>query len=337
MDNITHTAVGLFLARLGPGRWSPRATAVILVAANIPDIDVAAWVGGPLTYLHYHRHLTHSLAAMPLMALLAVAIVRFAGRKPVVWRWAFLAALPAVASHLALDWTNVYGIRLLLPFSSRWLRLDTTAVIDLWIWAVCLLGVAAPFLARLVGSEITSGTARMRHHGRGWAWFAIGFLLLFDCARGVLHGRAVTALVSRLYQDAVPVRAVAVPDPVNPLKWRGLVETADAWAVQDLNLSADPEAAPVTYFHKPEDEPAVEAARATAAFQQFLSVSQCPLWRVTPYPGRDNARLVEVFDLRFGTPAAPGPMVRAVVDSRMQVVESSFLFGVPSRFNPRTD
>ncbi|HTS64304.1 MAG TPA: metal-dependent hydrolase [Candidatus Acidoferrales bacterium] len=337
MDNLTHTAVALFLSRIGPGRWSPRATAVILIAANLPDIDVVTGLAGAATYLRFHRHLTHSLAAMPLMALAAVAIVRFAGRKPLVWRGAFFAALLAVASHLALDWTNVYGARLLLPFSSAWLRLDTTAVIDLWIWAACLLGIAAPFLGRLVGSEITSGSIRVRHHGRGWAWFVLALVLLFDCTRGALHSRAVSALISRLYQDAVPVRAVAVPDPVNPLRWRGLVETADAWAVEDLNLATDPGAAPVTYFHKPEAEPAIDAARRSPVFQQFLSFSQCPLWRVTPYPGRENARLVEVFDLRFGTPLAPGFLARAVVDSRLEVVESSVQMGLASRFNQRTD
>jgi hypothetical protein len=51
------------------------------------------------------------------------------------------------------------------------------------------------------------------------------------------------------------------------------------------------------------------------------------LWRVTPYPEIENGRLVEVFDLRFGTPLAPGFVARAVVDARMQVTESSFSFG----------
>jgi len=118
----------------------------------------------------------------------------------------FFAALIAVASHLALDWTNVYGIRLLLPFSGRWLRADITSVVDLWIWAVLALGIAGPFLARLVGSEIASGPNRERHHGRGFAWFALLAVLLYDCARGVLHARAVASLGTRLYDDTVPSR-----------------------------------------------------------------------------------------------------------------------------------
>ena len=46
MDNLTHTAIGLFLSRIGLGRWSPRGTAIVVIAANIPDIDVVSAAGG---------------------------------------------------------------------------------------------------------------------------------------------------------------------------------------------------------------------------------------------------------------------------------------------------
>jgi inner membrane protein len=300
-----------------------------MVAANIPDIDVVAAAGGPLNYLLYHRNLTHSLALMPVMALASVVVVRLVWRrKPIKWVWAFLAALIAVGSHLALDWTNVYGIRLLLPFSGRWLRGDTTAVVDLCIWVVLLIGIAGPFLARLVGSEISSGAIKDRHHGRGFAWFALLALLIYDCGRGVMHARAVAALASHMYEGSVPLRVAAMPDPVNPFKWRGIVETSGAYVIQDVNLAIDPDVPRATVFHKPDPDPAIEAARRTPTFQAFLPFSQYPLWRVTPYPSVENGKLVEAFDLRFGTPMSPGFVARAVLDSRLQVLESSFQFGV---------
>ena len=327
MDNLTHTAIGLFLSRIGLGRWSPRGTLIVVLAANIPDIDVVSSAGGTLNYLTYHRHLTHSLLLMPVMALAAVAVARVAGRKPVLWMPGFFAALIAVGSHLALDWTNVYGIRLLLPFSGQWLRADTTGVVDLWIWAVLALGIAGPFLARLVGSEITSGSPREQHHGRGFAWFALLAVLFYDCGRGVLHARAVASLEARMYEGIVPLRVAAMPDAINPLKWRGIVETPGAYVIQDLNMAVDPGPARGAIFHKPDPEPAIDAARRTAAFQDFLRFSQYPLWRVTPYAAVEDGKLVEAFDLRFGTPMAPGFVVRAVLDSRLQVVTSSFQFG----------
>jgi inner membrane protein len=332
MDNLTHTAVGLFLSRIGLGRWSPRGTAIVLIAANIPDIDVVSLAGGPLNYLHYHRHLTHSLAAMPVMALAAVALVRLAGRKQVRWKGAFFAALIAVASHLLLDWTNVYGIRLLLPFSGEWLRADTTGVIDLWILGVAAVAIAGPFLARLVGSEISSGPARDRHHGRGFAWFALLFIFAYNSARSVLHARAVAALGTRLYEDAAPLRVAAMPNAANPFKWRGIVETGDSFAVQDVDLALDPSPPHPTYFRKPAPDPAIDAARANTTFQEFLHFAQYPLWRVTPNPNVENGKIVEVFDMRFGTPSAPGFMARAVVDPNLRVAETTFQFG---RLRPR--
>ena len=332
MDPLTHTVTGLFLSRAGLKHWTPLATPILLLAANAPDIDIVTAAGGSLNYLHYHRHLTHSLLAMPAMALLPVLVVWAVARKPIHWRGAFFAALIAVASHLLLDLTNIYGIRLLLPFSPQWQRLDLTGVIDLWIWGVLLLGVVGPLIARLVGSEISSGTARERHHGRGLAIFGLVFLLIYNCGRDVLHTRAVASLDSRIYHEATPIRVAALPDPANPLKWKGLVETADFYAVADLNLAAEFDPTRATVFHKPEPDPALDAARLTATFAEFLRFSQFPLWRVSPVSEPENGKLVEVLDLRFGTPLAPGFMASAVLSGKLQVLETHFQWG---RIRPR--
>jgi inner membrane protein len=327
MDPLTHTLTGLFLSRAGLNRWTPRASAILMLAANAPDIDIVTAAGGSLNYLHYHRHLTHSLAAMPVMAVLPVLLVRGVSRKPVHWLGAFFAALIAVGSHLLLDWTNSYGIRLLLPFSGQWLRLDWTNVLDVWIWAVLLLGLAGPFLARLVGSEIGSGTLRQRYPGRGFAVFALGFLLLYNCGRGTLHGRAVAELQTRIYGESAPLRVAAMPNAANPLDWRGLVETPETYAVVALNLAEQFDPTRAQIFHKPDPSPAMDAASRSATFQQFLGFSQFPLWRVTPADEPENSTLVEAMDMRFGSPLAPGFMAGALVDSRLRVLRTWFQFG----------
>jgi inner membrane protein len=327
MDPLTHTACGLFLSRAGLKRWTPLATPILLLAANAPDCDIVALAGGPLSYLHYHRHLTHSLAALPLMALLPVVLVRLAARKPVAWWGAWAAALVAVGAHLALDLTNSYGVRLLLPFSARWLRLDLTNVVDLWIWAALLVAVAAPFIGRLVGSEITSGTERDRHYGRGFAVFGLAFLLMYNCGRAVLHTRAVAVLESRVYRERPAARTAALPDAAAPWRWRGLVETDEFYAVADLSLLEDFDPTGAVIFHKPEPDAAIDAAGRTPTFQEFLRFSQFPLWQVSPVPEPENGRLVEVVDMRFGTPRQPGFMAGAIVDSRQQVRDAYLRFG----------
>jgi len=330
MDNLTHTAVGLFLCRAGLNRLTPRAIPILLLAANAPDMDVVSAAGGSLNYLHYHRHLTHSLAALPFLAILAVALVRLIGRKPVKWGGALAAASIGLASHLLLDWTNIYGIRMLLPFSAEWLRLDITSVVDLWIWAICLLGIAGPFLSRLVGSEIASGGPRSRHHGRGFAIFALLMILAYDTGRGAIHARAVAALSSRLYEGSLPDYVFAAPDALNPFRWRGVVETSSTYVVQDLNLaSPDPLSVRPVLFHKPDPDPALAAARRDATIREFLRFAQFPLWRITPWPEIENGRVVEVFDMRFGTPSAPGFMAKAILNGRGEVIQSEFQFGTP--------
>jgi inner membrane protein len=332
MDNLTHTATGLFLSRAGLNRTTPLAAPILMLAANAPDVDILSAAGGSLNYLHYHRHLTHSLAAAPFMALLPLLVVRLAARKQIRWVPAYFASLIAILSHLLLDLTNVYGIRLMLPFSERWLRLDLTSVIDVWIWAVLLLGILGPFLGKLVSSEISSGSVRVRSYGRGWAWFALLFLLLYNYGRGVMHGRAVAVLESRQYQSAAPLGAVATPDPVNPLHWQGVVETADFFAIGDVNLAGEFDPTRAAIFHKPEPDPVLDIARGTPAFEGFLRFSQVPFWRISPVAEPEGARRVEVLDLRFGTPVNPGFQAGVVVSSRGQVLESDFQFG---RLRPR--
>lgn len=324
MDPLTHSATGLFLGRAGLNRFSQQAPWILVLAANAPDIDIVTLAGGQLNYLNYHRHLTHSLAAWPLVALLPVLAVRLFTRKPFQWAGAYAISLAAVASHLLLDYTNAYGVRFLLPFSSRWFRLDTTGVVDLWIWAVLLAGLAAPALTRLVNAEIG---ARTPHAGRGFAIFALLFLVLYNAGRGALHARATATLDSRIYAGAAPVRVAALPSPVNPLAWRGLVEARDSYTVVDFSLLEDFDPSRGAIFYKAEPGAAIQTANHSTVFRDFFNFSQFPLERSMPLADPEAGTRVEAMDLRFGTPAHPGFVATADLDSRMQIMRAWFTFG----------
>ncbi len=326
MDPLTHSATGLFLGRAGLNRFCSQAPWILVLAANAPDIDIVTLAGGQLAYLNYHRHLTHSLAALPVMALLPLLVVRPFARKPFHWLAAYLISAAAVASHLLLDYTNSYGIRLLLPFSARWFHLDVTSLVDLWIWAVFLAGLAGPVLARLVNAEIG---ARTNSAGRGFAIFALLFLLFYDAGRGMLHARAVATLDSRMYQGVSPQRVAALPGPVNPLSWRGLVETRDFYSVGNFSLFEEFDPSRGAIFYKPEPNAAIQSANRTQDFRDFFRFSQYPLERVTPLADPEGATRVEALDMRFGTPVQPRFVVTAVVNNRLQVIRSWFSFDGP--------
>ena len=322
MDNLTHTATGLLLSRAGLNRLTPQAAAIVMLAANAPDIDIVTLLGGPIAYLHYHRHLTHSFLAMPVMAILCVLLVRGISRKPVRWLGAFAAAMIGVASHLLLDYTNGYGIRLLLPFSPEYYRLEWTSIIDPWILAAFFLAFAAPFLARLVGSEIASGGRRAVYPGRGWPIFALTFATLYIGARGVLHARAIGELQSRIYENAEPLRVAAVPSTANPLRWRGVVETHDFYALPDVDLAGAFDPTRARIVHKAAEDPAMDAARRTGTFQIMLRFSEFPEWSVSPAESPEDAKLVSVMDMRF-----LGWGANAIVDAHGRVLRTWLLIG----------
>jgi len=318
MDNLTHSLTGLMLSQAGLKRFYPQATLVLILSANIPDIDFVAIVRGPLYYFEQHRGITHSIAAAPVMALLAVLITCAIARSMRGWVVAWGLALIGVASHLLLDWTNVYGIRFLYPFSSQWFHLDLINLFDLLVWAVLLLGWVGPILGKLVSGEIGAKPGT----GRGMAIFALSFFLIYDFGRFLSHQRAVEILNSRVYAEGPPIRAAAFPSAgVSPLEWQGWIERPEfvmRFAVNVLK-EFDPTAGKTIF--KPPPSPAIEAARQAHPVAVFLRFAQYPLWSVMAVDNPEGAQDVEVTDWRFPFGA------QALVDASNRVISSSFHFG----------
>jgi hypothetical protein len=186
---------------------------------------------------------------------------------------------------------------LLEPFSSRWFEWDTTYVIDLSIWMALLFALLAPLLGGLLGSEI--GQRKRAFPSRGWAFFALGAVLLIDCAHAVLHARALATLNARLYSGQTSIRAAAFPTRLNPMIWLGLVETPDRYWLFRFNLAGefDPAAGRVLYKNDPGAAPAV--LKKDRGFGALIEFVQYPLWRVNNDQNKGRYALTE---LRFGDP-----------------------------------
>jgi inner membrane protein len=323
LDNLTHSLVGLFLARAGFKRVTPYGTAILVLAANAPDGDVIGWFWGRPTWLHWHRNITHALLGAPPMAMLTVAVIALCVRNKIRWWPAFWIALLGVASHLLLDLTNVYGVRLLLPFSGHWSHMDLTPVVDFAIWAILLLGVAAPALSRLVGSEIGE-TGRDRGNA-GWAVAALLLLTAYDYSRSVFHERAVNILDSHIYNKLAPRRVGAFPT-ANPMVWRGMAELSNGYVEVPVDLRTEFRPLDAVTYYKPPRSAAMQAAMDTYPFQMLLEFVQYPLWVVQP--AIDDAGVtgthVALIDLRFGTPTQTGFAANAFVDKNNQVHDAAF-------------
>lgn len=320
MDNVTHTLTGLMLARAGLARKGERgATLLLLLAVNAPDIDVIMGLPGGLNYIQFHRGYTHSLALAPVVALLPVLLAHWIQGAALNWR-GYGVALIGVLSHLAMDLTNVYGVRLLLPFSARFLHLDTTDIIDPWILIVILVAISAPALAGLVSSEI--GGRRTAPPRAAWACFALLSIVAYSGFRLASHARAIAVMGARLYGGVETPRISALPDRIDPLRWRGIVETEDFVLTVNLILTEEyiPSFGHVDY--PTQRSPAIDAARATQPFQVFERFDQLPFWKVS---SAGDAIRVDLIDLRFGTPQQPGFFAAtALVTQDGHVLESRF-------------
>ena len=274
------------------------------MAANIPDIDILVGPSG-INYLNYHRHLTHSLFAVPVMALLALLLVEgvtkivrpTAARLP--WLHAWAAATIATSTHPLLDLTNAYGVRIFLPFSSGWHGWDIFFIVEPWVWGVLLLAVVAPAAAGLVDRELGLKSAR----GAKAAWAGLLVLVLFAGLKGLLHNRAVETLDSHLYDGfaatrVAATRVAAFPTPLDPWSWSGYVETESYHQVSEVDLRETFDPSKGKKHFKPAPSAALESVRGHPLAADFLRFAQFNVTTVLPTL---RGHCIQMADVRFGS------------------------------------
>jgi inner membrane protein len=227
MDPFTHTFVGLAAAKAGLERMSPLATTVCVLAANSPDSDIiVAFTTDRWNYLHHHRGITHSIIGVIALAVIVPSLLwaaefaysRWRQTKPRArYRWLLLVSAIVTATHPLMDWTNNYGIRPFLPWSSRWYYGDLVFIVD-------------PFILLLAGGAAFLGTEGTRRKMVRWAAVATAFIVLSfvfgwrrgpdlagaNVARIILLGGTIALIVVRRFrlsrgrERAIAAAALAV-------------------------------------------------------------------------------------------------------------------------------
>ncbi len=297
MDNLAHTLAGAALAKAGLDRRTPLAMPTLLIAANLPDIDVLAYLRDPLFALTFRRGWTHGVLAMAILPVaLAGAMaawdrmVRLRWRPhatPAVPRELVLVSLVGVLSHPLLDLLNTYGVRLLMPFSGKWFFGDTLFIVDPWLWAMLAAGTGVSiWQSRRAAAPASSSRP---------AWTGVTAALVYASGMFVL-GRAAAASSAL---DAAelgwqPADIMASPVPVDALRRSVLFDLGDGyrwgsfdWRRSRPRLVPDPAVTPRSF-----DDPAVAAALQHPDARAFLSWSRFPAAAVTP----EGVRL---YDLRY--------------------------------------
>lgn len=298
MDNVSHTLIGLALARSGVGRVGPYATPALLVAANIADLDRAYLLMGVPSYAEHRGAWSHSLpAALTFGFLVGILFWLLARQKaqPHSLRNLVLVSLLGTYAHLLLDWTTSLGIQLLRPFNQDWYALDWLPESDLWLLLLLLLGLLLPLLFRLISEEI--GDRRSPTGIRRGAVLALTACLMLVGTRALFHGKAIEQLRSRLYARRAPLRVGAFASALSPLRWWVVVDTGTTQETGTINLTGTREGFDsLETQYKPSDVPAIEPALESRTMQLFLRRARFPHLEVIPKP--DGWR-VEFRDLRY--------------------------------------
>jgi inner membrane protein len=221
MDNLTHSLAGAVVGQMGLKQKTGLAMPTLIIAANLPDIDAVATLLGGHQHLAIRRGITHGPPAMLILPIILWAIMLAwdkwrpsEKRLPVHKGWLLALAYIGTLSHPALDWLNVYGIRLLEPITSQWFYGDTLFIIDVWIWMALAIGVWL--------------SLRRERRGTGnWqrpAWISFtavcAYIFLNGGITGVAEAQASEMLRARYDATASTPDPMVVASPVPVEFWR---------------------------------------------------------------------------------------------------------------------
>jgi inner membrane protein len=266
MENLTHSLLGAAMAEAALPSEASRAKRTAfyvagILAANLPDADLlyTAITPAPLGYLLHHRGHTHTVVGLIGLALIVLAVAlgsplrrRIAGDER---RFAVLT-VAALASHLAADGWNSYGVHPFYPLSNRWFYGDAVYILEPWLWIVLGVPVAMsahsasarrilsallaglPIVAAALGMidrpalvPLAAGAtllvlALRRRTPRVRAWTAIAaagaFVGLSFAAKGVVKASVMSA-----NRASSVVDVVLNPRPANIACWSAIVLSAE--------------------------------------------------------------------------------------------------------------
>jgi inner membrane protein len=313
MDNICHTLVGAALGESGLKRRTRLGNATLMIAANLPDLDVLVFATGT-SPVAFRRGWTHGVVAqlvLPIALAGVMAIVaRWSrlrkapartstdlsdvasaaegddtvpeGQPPLSLQWLLALSFIGIYSHVFLDYLNNYGVRLLAPIDWRWFYGDAMFIIDLWLWVALGAGV---WLARRMQRPVPA---------RGALVFAAGYVIVM-----LLSARAARDHVIQVWRDArgaEPRSLMVGPLPVTPFRRQVIVDSGDRYEIGTFAWPAAVTFSPDT-VPKNHEAAQVIQARDAPGVRQFLVWSRFPYWELRPAEGGTR---VTVKDMRFG-------------------------------------
>ena len=290
MDNICHTLVGAAMGEAGLKQRTRFGNPVLMISANLPDVDVLAFLTD-VPAVAIRRGWTHGVLAQALLPIVFTALVLLVDR----WRPPrdgrpraragplLLLSYAGVLSHVGLDWLNSYGVRLLMPFSNQWFHGDAVFIIDPWLWLALGTGV---FLSR-----------RRRRVAPARAALAIAAVYIALMIASARVAREIVRDEWTRLQGTAPRALMVGPIPANPLRRQILVDTGDYYRSGFFDWRSRRVEFVNAIVPHGDRHPAVAQARDHPEIRNILVWSRFPFYRVEETP---SGTRVTVADMRFG-------------------------------------
>ena len=286
---------GWVLGQAGLKTTTRKGLAALILAANMPDIDVF-FGNAPWDPLAIHRGFTHGLIGgvlvmPPILAGLLWLLDRWQVRRgtefksglPMRFGWLLLLCYLGALTHPLLDMLTTYSVQLLSPFSDLWFHADGLFIIDVWVWLLLAISIGV--------------SKRREQKGREWRRLpqvAIGVLLAYIAANLLITDRANAAV-----RQASPQADAIFASPPPALFWRRDL----VWREGDCYRRS--EFSPFAGFSTPGEcqltnmgDPTVrEAIRREPSLRKFLK------WSILPQADVVRSRCeakVTIGDARYG-------------------------------------
>jgi len=217
LDSVSQFVLGSAIGIATLGRRTALWKAALWggVCGTLPDLDSFVDHGNPVVNMVEHRGGSHAffyqtMAALPIaLGIAALQTSEYFGNGTDLAVWL------ALVTHPMLDWTTVYGTRLLLPFSEEPFGLGSMFIIDPLYTVPLAAGVAAAVALR---------------SPRGLRWNAAGLLLStaylgWSALAQAWVGHLAAQELQR--QGIAAERVLVTPSAFNTVLWRIVAVSGD--------------------------------------------------------------------------------------------------------------
>jgi inner membrane protein len=317
MDNLCHTLAGAALAEAGLKRFTSRGMATLMIASNLPDVDVLVFATDTLP-MSFRRGWTHGLLAMAVLPAAFAGVMFLTDRAASRGASAAAANAPSASRaslrgllilsyiatwlHVFMDFLNSYGVRLLMPFSERWFYGDALYIVD-------------PILYVVFAAAIVIGRLQARRGGDpyhvpqiGLAIAAVYMLLMLGSnfwARRVVHEG-----LTRAGRPA-DTRFMVTPVIFNPFRREVLIDVGGRYEKGFVWFEPTPHFRPAGYgVDVNADHPLARKAAQTPAGRGYLRWSRFPFFVVQ----RISPPRVQLNDYRYAGPGGRDTWLATTVD-----------------------